>query len=96
MKAAGKKKRDMKTNRITIINEEHERQKYTSGFYENASHGGEFAAETIRHDIAKMAVITGNSYEDMLKFIDFFMTDRAGDATTMLDTLNIDEERRLV
>ena len=95
VKAAGKKKVDMKTNHITIINEEHDRQTFTSGFYENASHGGEFAAETIRHDITKMAIITGNSYADMLTYIDFFMTDRAADATTMLDHLGIDEDKRL-
>ena len=92
VKAAGKKKIDMKTTHVTIIDADHI---VTSGFYENASHGGEFAADTVRHDIAKMAILTGNTYEDMLKFIDFFMTDRAGDATTMLNNLDIEEGRRL-
>ena len=32
VKAAGKKKIDMKTNHITIINEEHDRHTFTSGF----------------------------------------------------------------
>ena len=55
-KAAGFKKFDMKTNHITIIGEDKTRETYTSGFYENISHKGIHAADTIRHDIAKMAV----------------------------------------
>ena len=94
-KAAGKKVFDMKTNHISIIGEDHQRETFTSGFYENASHTGVISADTIRHDLAKMAVLTGNSYDDMLGFIDFFMTDRASDSTTMLDNLGVDESKRL-
>ena len=94
-KAAGFKKFDMKTNHITIIGEDKTRETYTSGFYENISHKGIHAADTIRHDIAKMAVLTDNSYKEMEDMIDFFMTDRAGDADTMLNELGIEEERRL-
>ena len=95
VKAAGKKKFDMKTTHVTIIDKEHNHQTFTSGFYENASHSGEISADTIRHDLAKMAVLTGNTYNDMLNFVNFFMTDRAGDATTMLDSLGVIEEKQL-
>ena len=94
-KAAGFKKFDMKTNHITIIGEDKTRETYTSGFYQNISHKGIHAADTIRHDIAKMAVLTENTYEEMKDMIDFFMTDRAGDADTMLDELSVAEERKL-
>ena len=49
-KAAGFKKFDMKTNHITIIGEDKTRETYTSGFYQNISHKGIHAADTIRHD----------------------------------------------
>ena len=74
-KAAGFKKFDMKTNHITIIGEDKARETYTSGFYENISHKGIHAADTIRHDIAKMAVLTDNTYKEMEDIIDFFMSD---------------------
>ena len=94
-KAAGNKKFDMKTNHITIIGEDMKRETFTSGYYQNISHKGIHAADTIRHDIAKMAVLTENTYEEMIDMFDFFMSDRAGDADTMLDDLDIAEERRL-
>ena len=46
-KAAGVKKFDMKATHVTIINEKRKRQTFTSGFYENVSHKGVDAAETI-------------------------------------------------
>ena len=94
-KAAGHKKFDMKTTHITLIDEDRKRETFTSGFYENVSHKGVDSASTVRHDIAKMAILTDNTYDDMLQLMDFFMTDRAGDADTMLDELDIDDEKRL-
>lgn len=49
----------------------------------------------MRFDIAKMAILTENSYEDMIKMIDFFMSDRAADADLTLTELDIDESKRL-
>ena len=57
---------------------------YSSGFYPNASHSGKASAETVRHDISKMTILSGNDYEDMKGFIDFFMNDRSGDGNIML------------
>ena len=95
VKAAGHRKHDVKTTHITIIDEHKDRETFSSGFYPNASHAGESAAETIKLDIAKMAVLTNNAYKDMFNLIDFFMTDRAGDSNVMLDTLEVDEKKRL-
>ena len=47
------------------VDEEKKRETFTSGFYQNGSHEGEKAAETIRHDIAKMAVLTNTTYKEM-------------------------------
>ena len=95
VKAAGHKRHDVKTTHITIRDEEKNRETFTSGFYPNASHSGEAAAETVKHDIAKMAVLTNSTYKEILSLLDFFMTDRAGDADAMLDKLDIDAKKRL-
>ena len=49
----------------------------------------------MQYDIAKLAVLTGNTYESMIDMIDYFMTDRAPDNDRMLDELNIAETKRL-
>ena len=95
IKAAGNKRLDMKTAHITIIGKNKERDSYTSGFYENISHCGKDAAEIVRFDIKKMAILTGNSYDEMFSMIDFFMNDRSSDGNTMLDDLGVEEMKRL-
>ena len=95
VKAAGKKKYDIKTGHITIIGENKERETFTTGFHENPAHTGVEAAKTVKHDIVKMAVLTNNSYEDMLGYIDFFMSDRAGDGEVMCNELKIEKKKRL-
>lgn len=95
IKAAGKKRLDVKTAHITIIDSEKKRESFTSGFFENTSHKGKVAAETVQYDIAKMAVLTENTYKDMFSMIDFFMNDRAGDGETMLDALGVEDRKRL-
>ena len=47
------------------------------------------------HDIAKMAILSGVTYEEMIGYIDFFMNDRSGDGEVMLNELGIDEKKRL-
>ena len=95
IKAAENKRMDIKTTRISVIDKDKSRETFTSGFYRNASHSGVSAAETVRHHIAKMAVLTNSSYDDMINYMDLFMNDRAGDGDTMLDELHIEESRRL-
>ena len=80
---------------ITILDEEKDRETFTSGFYQNASHTGKIAAETVQHDVAKMAILTNNTYRGILDQFQYFMTDRAGDSDVMLDELGIDESKRL-
>ena len=63
---------------------------FLTRFYQNISRsGGKGAAEIITPDIAKMAVVTNNSFEDMKLMIDFLINDRDGDAYVMLDTMDI-------
>ena len=95
VKAAGNKRHDAKTTHVTILDDDKKRETFTSGFYQNASHSGKSSAETVKHDVAKMAVLTNNTYRDILAMIDYFMTDRAGDADVMLDELDVPEEKRL-
>lgn len=95
VKAAGTKRHDIKTGHVTIIGEDKSREAFCTGFRQNVSHAGKDAAEVVKLDISKMAVITGNTYEDMKGMINYFMTDRAGDGDTMLDNLEISPEKRL-
>ena len=95
VKAAGFKQFDVKTMHVTVVDEDKNRETFTSGFYENASHSGKSSAETVKHDIAKMAVLTNNIYHEMLNLIDFFMSDRAGDSDVMLDEIGVSAKRRL-
>ena len=95
IKAAGNNKYDLKTGHVTIIDEHGGKETFTTGFQENASHCGKVAAKTIQHEIAKMAVLTKNTYEDMKGMVDYFMNDRSGDGEIMLDELGVDRNKRL-
>ena len=92
VKAAGNKRHDVKTMHVTIIDGEKKRETFTSGFYPNASHAGQAAAETVSLNIAKMFILTNNTYREMFEMIDYFMTDRAGDSDVMLDALGVNEQ----
>ena len=83
----------MKAAHITIVDEENERESFSTGFNTNISHSGVEVARTVTYDIAKLAVLTGNSFESLIEMIDFFMTDRVADNETMLDELKIDEKK---
>ena len=95
VKAAGFRRHDVKNIHVTILDDEKNRETFTSGFYPNASHTGKDAAETVKHDVAKMAVLTNNTYREMLSLVDFFMTDRDGSSDKMLDELDVSPSRRL-
>ena len=91
VKAAGHTRWDVKTAHITIIDREKNRESFSSGFCENMSHSGEKSAHVIKNDIAKMAILTESSYEEMLSYMDFFMSDRASNVTKTLNALGIKE-----
>ena len=90
VKAAGHTRWDVKTAHITIIDREKNRESFSSVFCENISHSGEKSAH-IKNDIAKMAILTESSYEEMLSYMDFFMSDRASNVTKTLNALGIKE-----
>ena len=95
IKAAGNNKYDLKTGHITLIDTQKSKETFTTGFKENASHCGKDAARIIQHELAKMAVLTGNTYEDMKDMVDYFMNDRSGDGDIMLDEIGVDKDKRL-
>ena len=95
MKGAGKKKFDMIAANITIVGEDRSRESFSTGFNLNFSHSGTEATRTVRPDLAKRAVLTGNTSESLLEMIDFLMTDRAADNDVMLDELSVEERKRL-
>lgn len=65
VKDAGYKRYDVKTTHVTIEDENKNRETFTSGFYQNASHAGKIAAETVQHDVAKMDVVTNMTYREL-------------------------------
>ena len=103
VKSSGFRTHDTKTGHLTLVNKEvdsegnitKKRQVFTTGFLENISHSGADSAEATKFWISEMAVLTETTYEEMKSFIDFYMNDRAGDSDTMLDALDVTEERRL-
>ena len=95
VKAAGNKRLGIKAAHITIVSENKSRESFSTGFKINASHSGVEGARTVKYDIAKLAVLTGNTFGSMIQMIDFFMIDRAGDNDSMLDELKVDERKRL-
>ena len=50
---------------------------------------------TVKYDIAKLAVLTGKTFDSMIQMIDIFMTGRAGDNDSMLCELKVNERKRL-
>ena len=91
----GNKKFYIKTGHITIIGNNRKRESFSTEFHLNPSHSGKEAAKTVKHDLAKMAILTSNNYEDMAGMIDYFMNDRAGDGELMLDELDVGKKKRL-
>ena len=95
VKAVGNKRFDINGAHITITSEDKSRESFSTGFNINTSHSGVESAKTVQYNIAKLAVLTGNTYESMTNMIDYFLTDRATDNDRMLDGLNIAETKRL-
>ena len=103
VKASGHRVHDCKTGRVTCVVDRAQpdgttkkvRQSFTTGFTANISHSGEHSAVSVRSVIGQMAVLCNVQYEEMHDFLDFFITDRAGDADVMLDSLGVSEWQRL-
>ena len=103
VKSSGYRTHDTKTGHLTLVDKvtdtegtiTKKRKVFTTGFLENISHSGADSAKAAKLWISEMAVLAGTSYDEMKSFIDFFMNDRAGDSDTMLDALDVTEERRL-
>ena len=103
VKASGHRVHDCKTGRVTCVSDQVQpdgsskrvRQSFTTGFTANISHSGEHSAVSVKSVIGQMAVLLNVQYEEMHDFLDFFMTDRAGDADVMLDNLGVSEWQRL-
>ena len=95
MKAAGHKKHDVKCGTVTIVDKDKKRTNYSVGYSANISHSGGDAAESVRHTLTMMAVLTSTSYEEVKQHIDLWMVDRAGDGAVMLQDLEVEEERRV-
>ena len=96
-KAAGERLHDVKTTHITINAEDMDRETFTTGFTPNLSHTGEDQATTLRHKLEMLAVLVGDgtSIQDIIDYIDFWMSDRSADGDVVLQNLGIDEQKIL-
>ena len=92
-KAAGHKSFDIKTDHITIQGPDQKRKFFTLGFTENISHEGKVAAECYEYRLKCLAVLCNSSVEEIKDNIDFWLSDRAGDCGTMLEHLQIEDEK---
>ena len=69
------------------------KREVTTGYIENASHSGSDGAELYRFRIKCLAALADVTVDNILEFIDFFMTDRAGDNATLLESLDVDSKK---
>ena len=103
VKSSGFRTHDTKTGHLTLVdkvldsegNVVKKRKVFTTGFLENISHSGVDSAESSKLWISEMALLADTSFEEMKSYITFYMNDRAGDSDTMLDAMDIPEDRRL-
>lgn len=94
-KAAGHKTFDVKADHITIHGPSQEKKLFTTGFIENKSHEGKISAETYEYKLKCMAVLCNSSLDEIKEYIDFWMTDRASDCSTMLDNMSIEDDKKI-
>ena len=94
-KAAGHKLYNVKADNITIAGEGSKRKTFTTGLSEIASHEGKEHAKVYEQKLKCLAVLSETTVIELKDFIDFWMSDRAGDNATMFSHLGIDEERVL-
>ena len=94
-KAAGHKSFDVKTDHITFQGQSKSRMTMTTGYIENLSHSGADGATAYEFKLKILSVLADCSVEDIKSEIDFWMTDRAGDCSTLLETLDIESSKIL-
>lgn len=93
-KAAGRKFYDVKTDHITV-NSEAGRKVMTTGYIENVSHAGSEGAEAYKYKLQMLALLTNSTCDEVLEAFDFWLTDRAGDCNTLVQSLGIEEGKVL-
>ena len=94
-KAAGHKLYNVKADHITISGPDRSRKTMTTGYTENVSHSGADGAASYELKLRCLALLADSDVEDIKSSIDFWMTDRAGDCTTLLQHLGVTEEKIL-
>lgn len=95
VKNAGHRVFDTKTNILVVKKKGEARKSLSLGFLENKSHTGKDSADQIRKMFEMIACLHEISPDDLIQRIDFFMTDRAGDAKKMLEELEIEPTKWL-
>lgn len=93
-KAAGRKFYDVKTDHITVTSET-ERKILTTGYVENVSHAGAEGATAYKYKLQTLAILTNSTCDEILEAFDFWMTDRAGDCSTLVEALGITDDKVL-
>ena len=94
-KGHGHRVHDVKTGHVTIINQEHDRSTFTTGYMPNISHSGEDAAVSVTATLDILSCLGGCTTAEVKSYLHLFHSDQAGDADVMLDCLEVDETRRL-
>ena len=79
IKKAGHRVFDSKSNQMTVMGPNRERQTFTTGFDPNLSHKGSDSAFSINTKLKMLAVLTASTVEDMKAQVNFWMGDRADD-----------------
>ena len=85
----------MKTDHITISGPASTRRVLTTGYVQNTDHSGEAGSKAYEFKLECLATLSNTSVEEIKEHIDFWMTDRAGDCSTLLQHFGIEEDRIL-
>ena len=94
-KAAGHKSFDVKTDHITVIGPSKSRITMTTGYQENLSHTGLDGARAYELRLKMLSVLAECSVDDLKSEIDFWITDRAGDCSVLLEKLGVESDKIL-
>lgn len=96
-KAAGHRLYDVKADHVTIAGgPSFKRKVLTMGYVQNTSHSGEAGAKSYDFKLQCLAVLSNTTVtEEIKEQVDFWMSDRAGDCSTLLQHLGIDDSKIL-
>ena len=84
-----------KADHITVCGEGKKRETLTTGFHENIVHTGEEQEEGYQYNLNILSILTGSTVDEIKSHIDFWMSDRAGDCITFLDSLDVNDDKAL-